>query len=280
MKIIVAKNSGFCFGVRRAIDLAKNFSKNIGNIYTIGPIIHNPQVVDKLEKSGIKVIKRLSDVKNGHIVIRAHGIPKKVLNDIKKKGMKVLDATCPYVTRSKKYIEELAKEGYKVVIIGNPNHPEIKYIASYAPKDKVILISLGDIKRKIKFSKKIGIITQTTQSPENFINIVSKLLSYSNEFKIFNTICPDAINRQNEAVNLSKKSDVMIIIGGKNSANTKRLTAISKKIQPKTYHIETSGEIKDKWLKGAKITGIVAGASTPDWIITDVVDRIKGQKTN
>src|SRR3989339_1199651 len=275
MKIIVAKNSGFCFGVRRAIDLAKNFSKNVGVVYTIGPIIHNPQVVNKLEKSGIKVIKKLSDVKNGHIVIRAHGIPKKILNDIKKKGMKILDATCPYVTRSKKYVEELSKEGYQIVIIGNPNHPEIKYISSYAPKDRVILLTSENIQKKLKYSKKLGILTQTTQSPENFTKIAAKLLRYSNEFKIFNTICPDAINRQNETVKLANKSDVMIIIGGKNSANTKRLTNISKKIQRRTHHIETADEIKKEWLDGSKIAGIVAGASTPDWVIKEVVKILK-----
>src|SRR3989339_1855234 len=127
MKILIAKNSGFCFGVRRAIDIALGVSKKSGSVYTIGPIIHNPQVVGELENKGVKVIQKLSDIKTGSIIIRAHGVPKNIFDEAKAKGIKVLDATCPFVTRSKNYAENLAKEGYKIVIIGNPNHPEIKY---------------------------------------------------------------------------------------------------------------------------------------------------------
>ncbi|MFH1540687.1 MAG: 4-hydroxy-3-methylbut-2-enyl diphosphate reductase [Elusimicrobiota bacterium] len=274
MKIIIAKNSGFCFGVRRAIDIALNISNKSGNVYTVGPIIHNPQVVEKLENKGIKVIQKTSDVKNGTIIICAHGIPKKTLQEAEAEGIKILDATCPYVTRSKNYAEKLSKEGYRVVIIGNPIHPEIKYIFSYLPKNTVILKTSGDTK-KLKFVSKIGIITQTTQSSENFIKIVSNLLSHSNEFKIFNTICPDAINRQNEAMKLAKKCDIILVLGGKDSANTKRLASISKKIQKKTYHIEMAEEVKNKWFENIKCVGIVAGASTPDWIIEETVKKIK-----
>ena len=148
MKVIIAKNSGFCFGVRRAINLALNLSKKLGNVYTIGPIIHNPQVVEKLEKSGVMVVQKLADIplKRGvNVVIRAHGVPKKTLEKAKERGIKVLDATCPYVTRSKNYAEKLAKEGYCVVIIGNPHHPEMKYIVSYAPKDSVILKTVDEV---------------------------------------------------------------------------------------------------------------------------------------
>jgi len=275
MKIIIAKNSGFCFGVRRAIDLALSFSKKAGNLYTIGPIIHNPQVIKELEGKGIKVAKKAGEIKeNNNVVIRAHGVPKKTLELLKKRKMRILDATCPYVTRSKKYAEELSKEGYRVVILGNPKHPEIKYISSYIPGNKVLLKSESDIK-KVGFSKKIGIITQTTQSKENFIRIASMLLNYSNQFKIFNTICPDAINRQKEAQRLARKSDLMLIIGGKNSANTIRLAAISKKIQPRTYHIEEDKELEGKWFQNANTVGIVTGASTPQWIIKEVVEKVK-----
>ncbi|MDO8734356.1 MAG: 4-hydroxy-3-methylbut-2-enyl diphosphate reductase [Elusimicrobiota bacterium] len=277
MKILIAKNSGFCFGVRRAIDIALGVSKKSGSVYTIGPIIHNPQVVEELENKGVKVIKKLSDIKTGSIIIRAHGVPKNIFDDAKAKGIKVLDATCPFVTRSKNYAEKLAKEGYKIIIIGNPNHPEIKYIFSYLPENTVILKTKEDIK-KLKFFPKIGIITQTTQSPENFIKIAAGLLGYSNEFKIFNTICPDAINRQKETMKMAGKCDVMFVIGGKNSANTKRLAAISKKIRKKTYHIETAQDLKNEWLKDVKCVGIVAGASTPDWIIKEAVGIIKGIK--
>ncbi|MBI5574540.1 MAG: 4-hydroxy-3-methylbut-2-enyl diphosphate reductase [Elusimicrobia bacterium] len=274
MKIKIAKNSGFCFGVRRAIDIALGVSKKSGSVYTIGPIIHNPQVVGELENKGVKVIKKLSDIKTGSIIIRAHGVPKNIFDEAKAKGIKILDATCPFVTRSKNYAEKLGSEGYKIIIIGNPKHPEIKYIFSYLPKNTVILKTNEDIK-KLKFFPKMGIITQTTQSPENFIKIASGLLGYSNEFKIFNTICPDAINRQKETQELARKCDVMFVIGGKNSANTKRLAAISKKIRKKTYHIETARDLKNEWLKNVKCVGIVAGASTPDWIIKEAIAIIK-----
>jgi len=275
VKIIIAKNSGFCFGVRRAIDLALSFSKKVGTVYTIGPIIHNPQVVKKLAGEDIKVADHACDIRSSNnVVIRAHGIPKKTMELLKKRKMRILDATCPYVTRSKKYAEELSKEGYRVVILGNPKHPEIKYISSYIPGNKILLKSESDVK-KIGFSKKLGIITQTTQSPENFIKIASTLLNYSNEFKVFNTICPDAINRQKEAQRLAKKSDLILIIGGKNSANTVRLAAISKKIQPRTYHIEEAKELEKRWFKNVNTVGIVTGASTPQWIIEDVVNKVK-----
>ncbi len=280
MKIIIADNSGFCFGVRRAIDLALSFSKKVGEVYTIGPIIHNPQVVRKLEAEGIRVARRAGDIrKNENVIIRAHGVPKKTLRILEGKGTRILDATCPYVTRSKKYAEELSKEGYRVVIIGNPKHPEIKYISSYVPDNKVLLKSYPDAE-KVGFSKKLGVITQTTQSPENFRKIVSKLLKYSNEFKIFNTICPDAINRQKEAQRLAKKTGLMLIIGGRNSANTVRLAAISKKIQAKTHHIEEPKDLKKEWFKNVRAVGIVTGASTPQWLIESVVEKIKNFDLN
>ena len=277
MKIIIAKNSGFCFGVLRAIKIALNISKKYRNVYTIGPIIHNPQVIEKLENKGIKVIRKLPDIKSGCLIIRAHGVPKRTLNEAKRKEIKIFDATCPFVTRSKNYAVKLVKEGYRMVIIGDPEHPEIKYILSYLPKNSIVLNSPKDA-RKLIFSKKIGVITQTTQSPENFIKIASGVLKYSSEIKIHSTICPDAINRQNEAVKLAGRCDVMLVLGGKNSANTKRLATISKKIQKKTYHIEIADEIKGSWFKNAECVGIVSGASTPDWIIKEVGNKIKNKK--
>ncbi|MEW6557952.1 MAG: 4-hydroxy-3-methylbut-2-enyl diphosphate reductase [Elusimicrobiota bacterium] len=276
MKIIVAKRAGFCFGVRRAINLALNLSKKRNNVYTIGPIIHNPQVVRKLEEQGIKMCDNLAEIKNGSVIIRAHGIPKQLLKKIQQKRyhLKIFDATCPFVTKSKKYAQTLAKKNYRVIIIGNPDHPEIKYIISYLPENSIVLNSVSDIK-KLVFCKKIGIISQTTQSPKNFIKIASQLLGFSNEFKIFNTICPDAINRQNETVKLAKSCDIILVIGGKNSANTRRLFTISKKIRKETYYVENADEIKNKWLKNVDSAGIVAGASTPDWIIEEVVNRLR-----
>jgi 4-hydroxy-3-methylbut-2-enyl diphosphate reductase len=274
MKITVAKNSGFCFGVRRAIEQAVGFSRQHGDVYTIGPIIHNPQVVEELDKKGIRVADEIKDIGCKNVVIRAHGIPRKTLAILEKKKFRILDATCPYVTRAKEHAERLASEGYKVVIIGNPEHPEIKYISSYLPAGSIILRSAEDV-AGMKYYPKLGVITQTTQSQENFVRIASLLINYSGEFKIFNTICPDATKRQQEAETLAARNDVMIIIGGKNSANTVRLAAISKKIRPRTYHIETSDELKMERFRNVSKVGIVTGASTPEWIINEVVEWLK-----
>uniref|UniRef100_A0A7C3NDT3 4-hydroxy-3-methylbut-2-enyl diphosphate reductase n=1 Tax=candidate division WOR-3 bacterium TaxID=2052148 RepID=A0A7C3NDT3_UNCW3 len=280
MKIVVAKNSGFCFGVKRAmkiIDDLEKFSKE-KPLYTLGPIIHNPQVVDSLEEKGIFPLEDVSKVKKGSLILRTHGVEKKLLDKIKRKNIKYIDATCPFVANAHNYVKKLFKEGYLVVIFGEKDHPEILAINSQIDNKGIVVEKKEDVKKIFNLKdRKIGVISQTTQSLEKFKEIVCELMDNFKEIYVVNTICNATSLRQNSAVEVAKKVDLMLVIGGKNSGNTKRLFQICYALNKNTFHIETYKEIesfKEKVLK-SKSVGLVAGASTPDWIIDEVVNFLK-----
>lgn len=276
MKIYLAENAGFCFGVKRAITLARKTAKNTKEkVYTFGPIIHNPQVVTEFERKGITAVEDISRIEEGsYIIIRTHGVSPAKVEEFKNKKLKIIDATCPFVKKAQKFAEQLTKEGYQVIIIGESEHPEVKGICGFT-KNKAIVI--GDVceVRKLPKGQRIGIIVQTTQSPENFKNIVVCLLEKSNELKIFNTICDATKKRQDSSLKLTKKVDIIIVIGGYNSANTKHLAEVCESTSIPTYHIESFLDLKRDWFKGGKKVGITAGASTPDWIINEVIRNLK-----
>ncbi|MCX5693504.1 MAG: 4-hydroxy-3-methylbut-2-enyl diphosphate reductase [Candidatus Omnitrophica bacterium] len=265
MKIKVAKCAGFCFGVKRAINIAENALKELrpgDKIYSLGPIIHNPQVVEELFKEGLQVISSLEKIKGGTAIISSHGAPLKVAGDIRKKGMKLIDATCPFVKYAQNIVKDLKKEGYGIVIVGDSAHPEVKALKSIAGKNKNL--------------KKIGVISQTTQSRENYINEIKKILSEDfSEVKIFNTICNDTSKRQLATRRLLEDCDLMIVVGGKNSANTKRLWQICKESGVDSFHIETELEVSKNWFRGKKRIGITSGASTPDSMVKKIIERIR-----
>jgi len=280
MKIVVAKNSGFCFGVKRAmkiIDDLEKFSKE-KPLYTLGPIIHNPQVVDSLEEKGIFPLEDVSKVKKGSLILRTHGVEKKLLDKIKRKNIKYIDATCPFVANAHNYVKKLFKEGYLVVIFGEKDHPEILAINSQIDNKGIVVEKKEDVKKIFNLKdRKIGVISQTTQSLEKFKEIVCELMDNFKEIYVVNTICNATSLRQNSAVEVAKKVDLMLVIGGKNSGNTKRLFQICYALNKNTFHIETYKEIesfKEKVLKSKRV-GLVAGASTPDWIIDEVVNFLK-----
>ena len=265
MKIKVAKCSGFCFGVKRAINIAENALKGPEGkerIYSLGAIIHNPQVVEGLSKKGLEVISGLENIKGGTVIISSHGAPLETLKSIKKKGIKIIDATCPFVKYAQNIVRGLKKEGYRIVIVGDIAHPEVKALKSIAGKDKL--------------SKKIGIISQTTQNKSNYINEIGNILEQDfSEVKIFNTICNDTSKRQSATRSLLKECDLIIVIGGKNSANTKRLWQICKESGVDSFHIETELELKKDWFNGRKCAGITSGASTPDSMVKKITERIR-----
>ncbi|MCK4401767.1 4-hydroxy-3-methylbut-2-enyl diphosphate reductase [bacterium] len=271
MKIEVANHSGFCFGVKRAIKIVEQTLKKEQNIYCLGPIIHNPQVVKNLMSRGLKIIKDLSIIKEGILVIPAHGLEPKLIKKATKKGLKIIDATCPLVKKVQKHAEQLKKDKYHIIIIGDKNHAETKGIVGFCGTNfQVVENKSGiDIKRLQK-EKKIGIVSQTTQSIWNLREISMTVLLLSNELRIYNTICETTIRKQNAAKKLAKRSDVMIVIGGYNSANTKRLVEVSKETGVKTYHIETAQDINFIWLKDKTKIGISAGASTSPETIKEV----------
>jgi len=267
MKIVTVKSAGFCFGVKRAIDIAFKIAKEKRQgVYTLGPIIHNPQVVEKLKEQGIIPLEDFRSRKDIQaLIIRTHGIPLSLSKEISSLGFEIIDATCPFVKKAQYYAKLLSEEGYQVVILGEKNHPEVKGIMSYA-RDVIIV----DCKTPLpKLKSKVGIVVQTTQSLEALKTLLSGAIIHAKEIKVYNTICNSTAHRLKETEKLARKVDIMIVVGGKNSANTTQLTRFCRAFVP-TYHIETSSEIKEEWVKGIKRLGITAGASTPEWIIKEV----------
>ncbi len=271
MSVKIAKNSGFCFGVKRAINIAFEAAKQNKNIVTLGPIIHNPQMVKKLEDENIVHVDDIKKIDNRTTIIRSHGIEKNVMQNLEKNGIKFINATCPYVSKTQQYAEELSKQNYQVIILGDKNHPEVIALRSYAQK-KVLVVAKANELPTTKFQK-IGIISQTTRRFEDFQNLVDALLPQCTEMRVINTICNATSVRQISTLELAKESDLMIVIGGKNSSNTKMLAKISTKFV-KTHHVETANEIEDSWFSKIEKVGLTAGASTPDWVIVEVYNKV------
>lgn len=273
MQIMIAGKAGFCFGVKRAIDITFDLAKEAQEgIFTYGPLIHNPQVVDELRRKGIDTINKLASKNIKTLIIRTHGVSPDVYSTTEEMGYKVIDATCPFVKKAQNFTKILRDEGYQVLIIGDRKHPEVQGLIGFAGDD-VIIVNDTDHLPRVK--KKVGIIVQTTQSFDTFQKIVLHVIDKAREVKIYNTICDSTVQRVRETKELAMKVDLMIIVGGKNSANTNQLVKLSREVCDKVYHLETAGEIVKKWFHGVKKVGISGGASTPQWIIDDVVNKIK-----
>jgi len=274
MKIILADSSGFCFGVKRATQLAFKAAEVNSPICSLGPIIHSPQVVEKLEKKGVKVVGKVEDIEAGTVIIRSHGITAGELADIHARNLTTVDATCPFVKKAQDYATMLCTEGYAVVLVGEKDHPEVQGIISYARHAEVAVVANSEEAQRLPKQSKIGIVAQTTQSFENLRLVTEVCLNKSKEVRVFNTICDATSVRQDEARKIAQQADLMLIVGGFNSANTTRLAQICRELQPKTYHVETAEQIEAGWFVDVKTVGITAGASTPRWIIDDVVERV------
>lgn len=268
MKVVKTKNIGFCFGVKRAIKMVLKVAEATKEpVFTIGPIIHNPQMVRILEDKGVVPVNDVYGIDNGTVVFRTHGVKKEEEEYIKEKGLRIIDTTCPFVKRVRKHAMYLKNKGYKVVIVGNQDHPEVKSVLSYLDNDGIVL------QEPVKLAEqKIGVVSQTTLDESTFVSIVRELIGGVEELRIYNTICESTSVRQKEAVMLSGKVDMMLVVGGKNSSNTAKLYKVVHKVQPNTYHIETEKNLKSDWFKGVHTVGITGGASTPDLII-DIVER-------
>ncbi len=274
-EVIVAKGAGFCFGVKRAVDIAFKNANSPNRVFTLGPIIHNPQVIQRLVDMGVKPLEDglLSDIKGSDtIIIRTHGIPVDTMDTLKKIGCHIIDATCPFVKKAQEHAKNLAEKGYQVLIVGDRDHPEVRGLVSYAGGDVVVVSSEHELG---KLKKKVGIVVQTTQPEDLLKRVVQKTLERVKELVVYNTICSSTDLRLKETMRLTEKVEVIFVVGGKNSANTTQLTRFCRSRNIPTYHIETVSEIQDSWLAGVNNIGITAGASTPDWIINEVIDRIK-----
>lgn len=271
MKIYRARYGGVCFGVKRAIELAVEAAKNKKPVYCLGPLIHNRIAVDKLRKRGIITVNKVTDIRNKgrKVIIRSHGVHPHILARLRRRGFEIIDATCPRVRRAQRYVQKLINEGYHVVIVGEKDHPEVKGLMGYAGKDAEIYSEQMKIKKR-----KIGVVPQTTLDLGHFNSAIAYLMERVIEMKIYNTICMATVLRINEAVRIVNKADAMLIVGGKNSANTARLYQVCKQYKP-SYHIESAAEIVMDWFKDAKSIGVTAGASTPKEQVDDVIAFLK-----
>ncbi len=281
MEIKIAEYSGYCFGVKRALKLTeetikKHHGKN-KKIFTLGSLINNPGVTEELLKKGLISAKDIEEMDNdGIFIIRSHGMSPHLINEIReKKEVEIIDATCPFVKKAQARAESLAKAGYFVVIIGNKNHPEVQGIKGYILNKNYMVIENEKDLEKLIDKKKIGVVVQTTQTKEKLSLITNKLLEKTKELIIYNTICDTTRKRQASTAKLAENVDIMIIVGGKNSANTRHLMEISERINNSAYHIESYWEIKPEWFRDKKRVGISGGASTPVKDIIDVKETIE-----
>ena len=275
MEVKLASNYGFCFGVKRAIKIAEDYK----NSSTMGPLIHNQDEINRLKNDyNVGLYSSLNDVKdNDTVIIRTHGIPKNDLKNLRAQNAKIINATCPFVTTPQQIVKKMSKEGYSILIFGDADHPEVKGVASYGedPTDIHIIMEPSDLENVIFKQNKIATVAQTTKKKEKYLEIVNTLILKNKEVRVFNTICDATFENQDAARDLSKEVDVMIVIGGKNSSNTKQLHSICLENCPDSYLIEHELELDFTWFNNKKLCGITAGASTPDWIIQQVVDKIK-----
>lgn len=277
LNIYVAKNSGFCFGVKRALKKAYEVAdQEKSEIYTYGPLIHNNQVISKLEDLNVRSVDSIEKAQNSTLIIRSHGIPLNIYDDAEKNDVQVIDATCPFVRRVQEIAKEYHDKGYDIVIIGNPNHPEVIGIKGWCDNKAYIIEEIEQVK-DIPFLDKMCVVAQTTITLEKWSSIINELKKKSDDIKEFNTICAATKTRQEASAEIAKKVDVMIVIGGYHSSNTQKLYLICKDYCKNTIHIETVDELRLEKLEGCNNIGITAGASTPDWIINDVIKKIENK---
>lgn len=275
MEVILADYLGFCYGVKRAIGIARDNASPDGKACTLGPIIHNPQMVERLRSEGVGTVNALSEMDEGTVIIRSHGVGPLLYDEAERRGLTLIDATCPHVKKAQLSAKSLVDEGYQVVIIGEKEHPEVKSIFEWS-YGKAVIVETTDEARALPSYARLGIVCQTTFSSEKFRQIVMELLEKSRQLKIERTICTATDQRQAAAIDLAQRVDMMLVIGGKNSANTTRLAQLCA-TKCKTYHIETAQELQDEWFDKIEKIGITAGASTPDWIIKEVYKKCQNR---
>jgi (E)-4-hydroxy-3-methyl-but-2-enyl pyrophosphate reductase len=277
VKILVAKTAGFCWGVSRAIDLVmKAADEGQGPIYTDGALIHNPQVLKVLESSNVHVSSDITNIDDGTIAIRAHGITPERRQELKDKGLKIVDATCPHVGGIQGVVKQHAIQGYSIVIVGERGHPEVIGLLGFTQGRGYLIDQDEDIEKLPPLPPdKVCIVAQSTQSRARLLEVTEKIQSRYPEALMFDTLCDVTSDRQDEVLEMARMVDLMIVVGGKNSGNTQRMADLSREAGIKTYHIETEDELSLEDIQGHEVIGLTAGASTPDWMIQRVHKRIE-----
>lgn len=275
MEVVLAKHQGFCGGVRRAVEMCEAAARrHAGGVQTWGPLIHNPQVVGRLEEAGISVADDPHNLGGEAFVVSAYGVERAVLEAARVRGMTVVDATCPVVTRAHSLAYSLAEEGYQVIAVGDHGHPEMVTLKE-ALGDRVTVVHNREEAAAVRLRGRTGVVSQTTQSVQNFREIVGDLALRTREMKVHNTLCPAITVRQEEAEVMAAAVSALVVVGGHHSSNTTRLAEIGRSRLLPTYHIEVPDELNPAWFAGIERVGVMSGASTPDWIITEVVERLR-----
>jgi len=278
MKVIVAERCGFCHGVKNAISTAEKILTEEKQVYSLGAIIHNKDMVERLARAGLKTVDNVEEIQSGTVIIRSHGAAPEQIAKLKKKGLKIIDATCVLVKRVQQIAKELNNAGYKVVVIGNENHPEIQAVVGCA-RDVAVVADESDL-HKLPKNSKLGIVCQTTESPEHFGKMLGAIGKREfSELKVINTLCKEAIKRQESAVEVCKQVDIMFVLGGLKSANTCKLAELCKKYNNQTFHLQNWNELDKNVVCGKNIAGVTAGASTPEWIIAEFVKNLEALDT-
>jgi len=275
MDVKIARTAGFCWGVRRTVDKVMGVAETAGHgVVTLGPIIHNPQAVERMREKGVGMVSAIAEVAEGTtVVVRTHGAVKTELDAARARGLEVVDGTCPYVKYPQVVAQRLSRAGYHVVIVGDEKHAEVKGVVSYVEGPYTVARPGGPIPAIP--DRKVAVIAQTTCIGAEFERVVGALALRHKEVRAVNTICSDTDERQDDARQLASQVDAVVVVGGKNSANTRHLAEICRGIQPRTWHVETEEELQPEWFQGCRVVGVSAGASTPDWVIEGVAGRLR-----
>jgi small subunit ribosomal protein S1 len=273
MEIRKAKVQGFCFGVAITVKKAEEAIGARDDVTTLGHVVHNPQTVAELEANGLRNAASVDDVDHGALFVRAHGLPVEVFDKAHAKGLQIIDATCPMVTKIHVQAERLRADGYKIIVVGDPSHPEVKGTLSHVPGAWCIE-TVEDV-AKLPRGSRVGVVVQSTYSRERFSDIVKTLSEKYYEVRAVNTICTDTNNRQSEALRLAEEVEVMVVVGGKTSANTKHLAELAESHGARSYHIEGPDELQPQWFEGVGVAGLMSGASTPGWLVDQVHARME-----
>jgi 4-hydroxy-3-methylbut-2-enyl diphosphate reductase len=280
MQIIRADEMGFCFGVRRAVEMMEESVRERGPMVSLGSVVHNPQVVERLRDEGLEVVNDVSQVAGRPVAITAHGVSQDVIDDLEANGVEIIDTTCPIVTRSQQWAKRLTEEGFALVVFGDPKHKEVRGVLGWATGHVLCLAGEDDVTElPPDFPSRVGILSQTTETEARFASFVKTLLEVNmdriSELRVLNTLCHATTAQQSATMHLADTVSLMIVVGGRDSANTRHLAVVARERGVETYHIETADEIDPTWLKNQERIGVTAGASTPDFVIDDVVGRLE-----
>ena len=274
MEVLLARENGFCFGVKKAVELTEAAAESGRPVHNLGQVVHNPKISERLAARGVKVIKDPAEAEEGIVVIRAHGVPPAVRARIEERGLDCIDATCSLVLRAQRFTKQLADEGYHVIILGTREHPEVVGLLGFAG-DTVTVVETEEEWKALPKMKRAGVVSQSTQPPWAFTALVAHVATIAQELKVYNTVCPVTVKRQHAASELAEQVRTLIVVGGRNSANTRELVNLAIMQGREAHHIERADEVRAEWLRGQERVGLIGGCSTPMDTLLEVKERVE-----